>query len=196
MQKSKAVLAVDFDDVVASFNRAYVAFHNAMYGPPYVTYDQIVTFDMPTVYGVAIEEITRRVRIFCHEHHHTILPCPDAHLGLARLAEQYDLHLVTSRSESLLDITQQWLEASQLSQYFTQKHFTNAFGARFSERKVGKLQVCQEIGAMALIDDAPIHAQGVADGGIIVYMPERPWNTTFSHKNVRRIQSLQEIPLC
>jgi hypothetical protein len=63
---------------------------------------------------------------------------------------------------------------------FSDFHFTNGFSAD-SHTKLTKLEVCQKIGAVALIEDAPVNIIEVANGGIRVYMHKRSWNTFVHH---------------
>jgi hypothetical protein len=188
------VVAVDFDDVVAAFNQAYIAHHNRQYGTPFVRYETVDTFDMAVLYGVDQQTIVDRVRKFCHDHHFEIWPWSGALEGLGELAERYELHIVTSRCESLHDVTAAWLLEHGLRDLFTELHFTNGFGTLYPDRKRGKLEVCQEIGAVALIEDAPVNAQQVADGGVPVLMPNRPWNMGFHHPLVQRFSAMTEVP--
>jgi len=189
----RKVIAVDFDDVIAAFNQAYVKFHNRQYGSPVLSYADICTFDMAKLYGVSDQVIVERVRKFCHEYHHEILPCEGLKYCMVQLAQQYSLHIVTSRCVSLTETTEEWLVTHGLRKYFAQLHFTNGFGSLYQSLKRSKLEVCREINAVALIEDAPSNAQSVADGGIIVLMPIRPWNRTFEHPQVRRFGDMSEV---
>lgn len=101
----KKVIAVDFDDVIAMFNHAYVQHHNQTYKEPYITYELINTFDMAQLYGIDGQTVVSRVRNFCHEHHDTISPWEHIHSTLAEMAARTDIHIVTSRCESLNEIT-------------------------------------------------------------------------------------------
>jgi uncharacterized HAD superfamily protein len=189
----QAVIMVDFDDVVAAFNQAYVAHHNQYYQTPYLTYDDIRTFDMTTLYGVDQKTIISRVRRFCHEYHGEIMPWSGAAEGLNELYRKYDLHILTSRCESLRDITEAWLVDHGLRDVFSELHFTNGFGSLYPDRMRRKLEVCLEMQAVAMIEDAPTNAQQVADGGVPVLMPDRPWNRGFEHPLVRRFYHMSEI---
>lgn len=187
-------LAFDFDDVIADFNGGYVNFHNRTFGTPTVSFDDITDFDMTKIYGVEHDTIVARVMKFCHEHHDEIEPWADAEPCLRRLSEKYELHIVTSRCETLRDTTEGWLSEHNLRDYITELHFTNGFGSKFPKRKRTKERVCQEIGATALIEDAPTHALSVAKSGTPVCLPHRPWNGNVWHHRVLRVWDLNTIP--
>jgi 5'(3')-deoxyribonucleotidase len=74
---TKPVLAVDFDDVVAGFNQAFIKYHNENYGTN-VQYADIVTYDMAQTYGADNSIIEERVFDFYHNHHDMIEPLDDA----------------------------------------------------------------------------------------------------------------------
>lgn len=180
----KQVLAVDFDDVIASFNATYARHHNETYGST-LSYHDITTFDMcKVVYGIDQATLLERVRTFCHQHHDLITPIDGATDIVPRLAETYELHIVTSCCESLSQVSLEWLEAYGLN-VFTEHHFANGFGSLFPERKRSKLAVCQAIGAQYLIEDAPENARQVAEGSVPVLVPWRPWNRELEpHANI------------
>ncbi len=170
----KPVLAVDFDDVVAGFNAAFVQYNNEYFGTN-IPYEGIYTYDMPLLYGVDSDTLHRRVMEFCHEHHDRIEPIEGALESLAELKRRYRLEIVTSRCESIMAVTLGWNQVHAF-RLFSAAHFTNGFATKFPERRRTKLEVCRKIGAVAHIDDAVSHANEVADAGIPVFLPTRPWN--------------------
>jgi 5'(3')-deoxyribonucleotidase len=189
---AKPVLAVDFDDVVAGFNRAFVLWHNEHYGTT-ITYDGIYTYDMAVLYGTDNPTIHKRVMEFCHHYHDTIEPIEGAIENLRLLKRRYHLEIVTSRCESIALITNSW-KMRHAKKIFQAAHFTNGFASKFPERKRSKLTVCEEINAVALIDDAVGHANEVAAGaGIAVFLPNRPWNQEEIWDGVIRVDSWEEI---
>lgn len=101
----KPVIAIDFDDVVGDFNNAFANFHNKNFGTK-IKYQDIIIFDMWTVYGVDLKTILQRIELFCHNHHETIIPIEGAEDAIYSLNEKYELHIVTSRCESLKEITE------------------------------------------------------------------------------------------
>ena len=169
-------IAIDFDDVVATFNPSYIDHHNKIYKTPMITMETATTFNMSELYQVPHKEIVRRVRKFCIENHDEMKLHKGVRDGLSHLSKEHDLHIVTSRCESLRDVTLNWMRQMNVLQYFTDTHFTNNFGSLYPERKNSKLNACRDIGAIALIEDSAGNAREVADGGIPVVLPEYKWN--------------------
>lgn len=188
----KRIVAVDFDDIIAGFNYAFACWHNRRFGTS-VKYEDITTYVMTDVYRIDMETLLDRIHVFCHSHHHEIQPIEDAYLELLILSEYFELHIVTSRCESLRVTTINWL-SEHMPGIFTHLHFTNGFGTKYPERKRLKSDVCKEIGAIALIDDALMHADEVAaQCSIPVLIPPRPWNKGDTHSKVIRKETLCDI---
>jgi uncharacterized HAD superfamily protein len=188
----KPVLAVDFDDVVAGFNLAFSQWHNTHHGTA-VTYEDIYSYDMAHMYGTDQHTANKRVFDFCHHHHDAVEPLHGAIAHLRLLRKRYTLIMVTSRCESIEEITHQWMER-HTPHLFYDTHFTNGFATHFPERKRSKLEVCEAIGAVALIDDAVSHANEVSAGlGISVFLPDRPWNQEGVWDSVTRVYSWEQI---
>lgn len=191
MTEQRPVVAVDFDDVIGGFNRAFYAWHNEHYGTN-IAFHEIVSYDMPRLLGIDVAQLHRRVDRFVDECHHRILPLEGAFAGLNRLAKDFELHVVTNRCETLAPTTSDWLLRHKLDR-FSELHFANGFNSRFPERRRRKLDVCRAIGAVALVEDADHHAAEVAAGGILVLMPVRPWNTGRGHPGIVRCGGWKQI---
>lgn len=187
------IIAIDFDDVIGAFNQAYIAHHNQFYGSPLITFQDIHTFDMTVLYGVDEETMIGRLRKFCHNHHQEISPYAGVDSVLPMLSQHFAIHIVTSRCESLTEVTKSWLKDNELLEVIDGFHFANGYGTLYPERKRTKLAICLELNAVALIEDAPKNAEQVASGGIPVFMPNRPWNAGFTHEKVRRYEAWDQV---
>jgi 5'(3')-deoxyribonucleotidase len=171
----KPILAVDFDDVVADFNQAFITYHNNYHGTN-MRYEDLASHDMSKTYGTDVQTMELRVIDFYYNHHDTIKPFTDAVAGLLELKKRYRLEVVTARCESLTGITFGWT-THHIPKLFDEIHYANGYASKFPERKRSKLEICDKIGAIAFIDDAVSHVNQVAAGlGIHVFLPNRPWN--------------------
>jgi hypothetical protein len=175
----KPVLGVDADDVVWKLNQAYVEYHNLQHGTNF-KYEDIFTFDMVKMYGLPLETILDNVYRLITQKHHRLVPFEGAIAAFTQLATLYDLQIITSRTESIRDVTVAALEGHAPG-LFSAFHFTNGFSRAGAYVKRSKLEVCREIGAVALVEDAPANILEVANGGIPVYMPRLSWNTFTRH---------------
>lgn len=157
----KPVLAIDFDDVVAGFNQAFIRYHNEHYGTD-VRYEDIVSYDMAHTYGTDIVTIESRVFDFYHNHHDMIEPLHEAIVSLKALKVRYRLEVVTARCESIAPITLGW-KMRHIPKLFSGAHYANSYASKFPERKRSKLEICEIIGAVAFIDDAIASRQSGCD---------------------------------
>jgi hypothetical protein len=193
----KPVLGVDADDVVWKFNEAYVAYHNHLHGTHF-KYEDIYTFDMVKMYGLPLEIILHNIHTLITEEHHSIVPFPGAIAAFTQLATVYDLQIITSRHELIRDITVAAFD-KHAPKLFSAFHFTNSYSQAGVSAKRTKLAVCREIGAVALVEDAPINIFEVARGGIPVYMLKHRWNQLehhpeLEHKLVTPFSHHSELP--
>lgn len=188
----KKKIAVDFDDVVFDFNGYFVPWHNKHFGTK-VVYENITSFTLQDVYGSDAETMLGRVRQFTHEQHRVVQPVAGAIEALRRLSTRYELHIVTSRSETTSALVKEW-EATHGPSIFSKHHFTNGYGGLDHHTKRTKSSVCKDVGVVVHIEDAPSHAYEVAQSGIPVLMPDRPWNRNMSlPQNVIRVHSWDTI---
>lgn len=93
---------------------------------------------------------------------------------IKKLAERFELKVVTARHDSHKDQSLRWLE-DKFPGVFQQVEFANG-SAGVAERNKG--QICQQIGAGWLIDDNPSHCQDALDNGVIgILFGEYGWHT-------------------
>lgn len=179
-------LGIDFDDIVADYNRSFIPYMNGILGTT-VTYETQRSFSFPDVYGVPMEQMHEHIADFCHNGgHDSIRPIPGALAALPLLGRKYELHLITSRCESLVSITCNWLSKYHLN-VFSDYHFTNGISLTQQGKQRSKSEVCRKLGVIALFEDALHNANDVARAGIPVIMPNRPWNQTgIAHPGVVR----------
>lgn len=189
----KKTIAVDFDDVVLDFNRGFLTSHNQRYGTN-LTYDQLINYDnWETVYGCDKDTMTERAREFYHSPEHGLTaPIAGAIEAIADLAQSYSLEIVTSRPDTVRSVTLEWLDR-HCPGHFSNFHFTNIYAGANGAKQRSKAEVCREIGALALIDDALRHAKDVAAAGITAILPDRPWNQSETPSGVHRMHSWNEI---
>jgi uncharacterized HAD superfamily protein len=188
---SRPVIAFDFDDVLMSFQSGFIAFHNRMYGTA-LAYEDVTSYDA-RAYQCNFETFTERVHLFYQSpDHKEVTPIPGSIEALQSLQNHYLLDVVTSRPAVVRDCTHAWTDRF-FPNVFRSLHFTNGFGATDDVPKRSKSEVCTDIGASILVDDALEHAVDVAQKGIPVLLPDRPWNQGSLPIGVTRIHSWDEM---
>ena len=172
----KPIIAVDIDDVLSRTAQSIIDYGNHHWGHANTLED--FTEQLSQMWQVDIEEAHRRWEAFMNsgvmEQFDVI---PEAKEVLEKLAERYTLIAVTSRRDSLLGITKEWLDANYPGS------ITEIVGAKiYGEGKTDphiltKAEVLQELGADYLIDDQPKHCIGAAGVGVAgVLYGGYPWN--------------------
>lgn len=183
-------LGIDFDDILFDFNHKYCEFQKERYGTN-LCFDDIFTYDMCMVWKVDTEEAIRRVNEFISSYSHDeVSPISGSVETIKELRNHYELHLITSREEKFHDKTLNWLNR-HFPNIFNKIHFTNSFGD--NKKKRMKSEVCIENGIKLMIEDAPVHANDLAERGIKVLLPDKPWNRVETHPLVRRVIDWDEI---
>jgi uncharacterized HAD superfamily protein len=187
----RSVIGVDFDDISYPFNATYVKYHNREHGSS-LTYEDITCYDLGLIYGCHADIVDERTSAFYASlDHDEAPPIVGSVEALTHLSKHYDLHIVTSRREELRALTEAWINRF-MPGVFVGVHFTNGFCAQ-NGKKRPKSEVCKELGARFLIDDALSHAEEVASAGIPVFMPDRPWNRSHTPPSVLRVHAWDEI---
>lgn len=168
---SEIVVAIDADDVLYETAPASVAFFNDRYGNA-LTLDDM--FKTPTVekYGtddmrIIMARVTEFTLAMADE-----LPVIDgARQGVQGLLNiGCQLHLVTGRSRATREMTECAIERD-FPGCFASMEFTDSLNP---EEKRTKQQVCEQLGARAIVDDLIIPSLPVSTTGIV--FGDYPWN--------------------
>lgn len=109
---------------------------------------------------------------------------PGAQQGVAKLRQiGFDLVVVTSRQFVIQDQTRQWLDRNFPKGTFSQVVFGNHWG--LEGPKIPKVDICLQLGAVLLVDDALKYVNEIASAGIDALLfdlhGEYPWNTVDGH---------------
>ncbi len=192
-------IGIDFDDVLIDFNTGFAEYHNTTYGTA-VAREDIYAFDAEQIYGITREEFLHRLHEFMlSDKHIETAPVTGVKEALTVLGKQHELCIVTSRSKTLSDLTEAWLQKN-LPGMFKVTHYTNQFPHNEGIKK-SKAEVCDEEGIEIFIEDSPVQVQVLINGGKKVLLFNTPWNQgvlpsslitrVFSWKDiVERIQDL------
>jgi 5'(3')-deoxyribonucleotidase len=166
-------IAIDIDDVVVAHVDAFIEFSNKNYGTNYTIEDYVDTWAI--LWGIDDDtEIKRRQKKF-----HTPKSVMNykfiegAKDTIQRLAKEYDLYIVTARPEHIVDITNEWVE-EHFCDVFKAVHFVPIWALN---NKVTKGDICKQIGANYLIDDAIKHCNIAAESGVrSILFGDYAWN--------------------
>ncbi|MFO0781900.1 MAG: hypothetical protein U0524_03360 [Candidatus Saccharimonadales bacterium] len=166
-------IAVDIDEVLFPFMPHFLEHHNSQ-NETNVIAEQFRTYNFATDLGVPLEEAVDHAYSFTGADHGHIRPIEDAKQGIDKLAEKYELSIVTARHPQF--------EANTLS--WVNEHFPDVFSnitfigfAAIMEKPKTKAEICHALGASTLIDDSLVHVSQCVDAGIDgILFGDYPWN--------------------
>ena len=168
----RPIIAIDCDEVLVPTAEYFVDAYNDQYGTEVDFQTQHLEDPTGSWQASGFDELLERLEAIRDTEAYRALGISDeARVVLARLATNYDLHLVTARQPHEEDDTRHMLERDAQG-LFRGVHFVGFEGS--------KGQIVKELGARMLIDDSPRHLEdGLANGlpgdGAILF-GEFPWN--------------------
>lgn len=193
---NKLVIAIDCDDVLLPSVPAIVAHYNATYGTE-ATNDDFYNED-PAIWGVGdSEQKYGRIREYLRskEFAEAARPFTEAIHAVRTLARNHELHLVTGRSQTVDMATDAMLDAYFKDLFVSVEHVGPVQLADGTYTKRTKGEVCNAIGADALIDDNLHHARNVLDAGInhVILFGDYGWNKGEDIEGVVRCRNWGEV---
>lgn len=191
----RPVAALDFDDVFLDFVTPFLKWHNDEYGTV-VTYADVFSHQLDLVFGTSRDEMFDRIRRFSTTYSYVDLHLlPGAVEAVRMLGRNFELHIVTARTEDARGRVADVLARAVGTGTFAEVHCTHAWdaqGIRYAARK--KSEVCRKLGTRFFVDDALPNVVDVSGAGIPVFLPDRPWNQSDAlHPEVTRCFSWAEI---
>jgi uncharacterized HAD superfamily protein len=189
--RSRLLLAVDIDEVLAYHNKALAAWHNQQYGTDH-TADDYFTEYWSKVWNVSSEEAEARAVAFHASGAHARLQLVKGALdALQRLHRFYDLAVITVRRQQVIEATRAWIDLYYPA-IFTDIHFLHFWD---KNENMTKAQLCRNIGASYLIDDSIKHCTQAAELGInALLFGDYSWNqATQLPKHIQRAANWGEV---
>eukprot|EP00049_Salpingoeca_infusionum_P000996 m.44117 g.44117 ORF g.44117 m.44117 type:complete len:233 (+) comp10819_c1_seq1:38-736(+) len=174
---TRPVIACDLDEVLGYFVRNLCLFHNEEYGTA-LTEANFHSYTFADVWGGTKEESVEKVHKFFESSYFQdgIEAVPGALEALTQLSKHFDLVVVTSRQHSIAEETHRWVE-THFPNVFKSILFGNHWGVNGEKRS--KPEMCAEIGAEVLIDDALHYARECACHNMnVVLFGDYAWNRT------------------
>ncbi len=189
---NKPILAIDIDDVSLDLIASLQPWHNRTYGTN-LSLEDIHTFNLWEVWRCKKEEAYQRVyEYYASDDFLRVSPVEGAQEAISKLSRKFEIHAITGRPSFVEQQTR-----ISMQQFFNDSisriHITNDMGT--SGLKTTKHRICNEIGAHALIEDAPKYALECVLGvpPVPVYLVSRPWNTPIrSHEGIISVNTISD----
>lgn len=190
-------IAIDIDDVLAANAEGFIKFSNRRWGTRLKPDD--FTEHWAKLWGIDHKEVERRRDVILKSKvHMTYRFFDEAKPVLKKLAKNYRLVIVSSRSKQISKDTTDWIKEN-FGEIFSEIHYAKIwddFDRPVTEKlKMTKAQILREIGADYLIDDQPKHCVAAAKAGIkALLFGDYKWNRNFKLKqNMVRVKNWQEV---
>ncbi len=195
---TKKTIAIDVDDVLADANQEMRRFINDRFRTTHTVEDYLQNHDnywgyWEFVWQVSDEEARKRIEEYDKsDSKHKLRIINGAIDAINILKKDFDLVVVTSREDSLIDKTHAWLE----------NHFPGTFsGVQFvclwqdEDSNHTKGSICKQIGAEYLIDDHADHCILALKEGIKpLLFGDYGWNRTRKiPKGIMRVKDWNKV---
>lgn len=191
---SKPTIAVDVDDVLATFGAQLIEFSNKIWGTDLSIED--VSEDWSEMWQLDHATTRERARVLHDEIFSDLEHVSEAKGILEALSHDYRLVITTSRQHKLKQVTIDWIN-KYFPDVFDEIHHAAIFDGPFTKETFErtKLELCQEIGADYLIDDQPKHCFAMAEAGMTALLfGDYPWNrTNKTHPLVKRVYDWHQV---
>ena len=180
--KSKIVLAIDVDEVLASFMSSLISYHNETYNTK-LSADDFFSYEFHKVWGGSREETVLKMEVFFQSRYflEDLVPIPGAvsAMNFLKGTGLYEFHVVTSRQYIIEQVTRDWI-SKHFPDIFSAIHFGNHY-ARSGGVSLSKVELCRQAGAVLLVDDSLLYATQCAAAGLpVVLFGAYAWNRSSS----------------
>lgn len=162
----RPIIAIDIDDVLADYAKGFVDFSNARWGGNLTIddYDE----HWGNVWGLNKDEVRRRADLIHLERMVRNLDHkPEARPVLEKLAQRFELMVVTSRRIQNKDDTLDWLQ-KYYPMISTELVTFTSFFDKIDDQSIKKTKgsLIASLGASYMIDDLPKHCFSAVDHGV------------------------------
>lgn len=168
----KPLIAVDIDDVLFPFIYGIAEHHNNIKGTT-LTLEDFVSYNLNEVWGCSQEEANQIIKGFLSKNYLHLEPVQGAQAGLYRLKKDFKVVLVTARNSVYEPETSRWLQV-HLPGLFDELIFSGNIHDGRDYRSKG--EICEELGAVLIIDDHPDNILSAAQRGVEgILFGEKAW---------------------
>ncbi len=171
---SRETIAVDIDEVLFPMAELFLEYHNEMHGTNFSVSD-MKSYYVEELTGETEEEMLAKIEAFIStDAYKQSGPMHEAVDVITSLNKQYDLVLVTARDPFYRGSTEEFI-GKHFPGMFRELYYTHTLDQ--PEVRIPKYVLCQQVGAIALIDDSLKNPTQCAEHGIpSVVFGDYPWN--------------------
>lgn len=180
----RLVIAIDCDDVLISASEYLVETYNDMYGTNVQL--QNAHTSKNDEWQASRDEVLRRLHVIQMTDDYAVIEPEDSTIkAVKRLADDYELHLVTARDGAIMSVTQRMVDT----------YFPGCFDSiEHVGADASKGEICARVGASIMIDDNIAHLETASENGVklLIWFGDYVWQAT----QEERAQSLVSLYRC
>lgn len=170
----------------------FLRYYNTKQGTDYKL-DQMTSYFLEDLTGDSTKDMLKKIQDYLKaETYLEGKPVPGSLEAIHKLREKFKLVVVTSRDHFFRGHTEAFLD-SHFSGLYDELHYTHKADA--PDERAPKYKICQELKAIALIDDHLSNVVGCAQNGIEgLLFGNYPWNQSDKLPvGVKRVNNWQEV---
>ena len=182
-------IGLDLDEVLANFLDTFLIFYNGKHKTRFRRDDFKSYVFCDTIGGTLESDIEELEEFYDTMLFRYMKSVEDSKGGIAYLFGRSNLHIITSRRESLREKTQDWVERT-----FGYKFSSiNLTGDSNPSNSSSKSEQCKKLGLDVIIEDNTRYAEDCANADIPVILLDCPWNQCYEREGVVRVKNWFEI---
>lgn len=188
----KSVIAVDVGEVLFPLSPTFLEYHNNQHQTAF-TLDEMTSYYLEELTGETSEQMLEKIHAYLDTHYfRSGRPISGAIEVISRLAESFNLVIITARDIHYRGRTETWLK-EHFGDLFSQLHYTHTLDE--PNKEIEKYVLCQRVGAKVLIDDNLHHLSKAAEHGIAgILFGNYGWNQyDVLPDNITRCQDWQSV---
>lgn len=185
-------IGIDIDEVLVDFISPFSKYYNSKFNTQ-ISEEHFVSYNLSQVFKTSQEKITLEVHEFTKSESFKKLPPLEGSIeAIEKLSEEYELFIITARSEEVSKTTLDWLK-THFKDKFKNVHFSHNPYITGPIRST-KTEIGRKLKIDLLIEDNLSFAIESAEAGIKVLMIDATWNQSDTlHRNITRVYSWNDI---
>jgi len=189
--KRDKVIGFDLDSVLLNFHKAFIKYHNRVYGDIFKINKPLSFEEVAILWGGDLKKTENEVIDFYQSKEHSeALRVESSFQAIKTLSKNNSLFVITVRPDISKEKTLEWINKN-FPNMFEGVYFTNQFygGGRVSSKE----EFCKTLGIDIFVEDSLSNAKSISNSGIPVLLLDTKWNQNKNITLVTRVYSWEEI---
>lgn len=175
-------IGLDFDDTLMDTRKSIVNVYNKQLNRS-IMFDEVIIYEVSELYGKSFKEF-QEFFVSNQDELHLIEPYPSLQETISRFVNEVKFSIITGRPVEWMESVKKWIKEHNImiESSICASQFPN-----------GKVECAKSNGVSLFIEDHPVHALALAEGGVNVLLIDKPYNQKCQHEKITRVKDWQEI---